>query len=52
MSEQSQPILDNRCETVKPGIPRSTTSSEIPRAPGPPVRTAVTTKSARTPDVM
>ena len=38
--------------TVKPGVPRSMTSSETPPWPSPPVRTAVVTKSARQPDVM
>ncbi len=38
--------------TVKPGAPLSTTSSEMPCQPGPPVRTAVVTKSARAPEVM
>ncbi len=52
MSEHSQPILSSLRETVNPGVPFSTTSSEIPCAPAPPVRTAVTTKSARTPEVM
>ena len=52
MSEHSQPILSSLRDTVKPGVPLSTTISEIPCAPASPVRTAVTTKSARTPDVM
>jgi hypothetical protein len=52
VSEQRQPILSSRLETVKPGVPRSTTSSETPPYPSSPVRTAVVTKSARTPDVM
>ena len=39
-------------DTVKPGVPRSITSSEMPPWPSPPVRTAVVTKSARTPLVM
>jgi hypothetical protein len=38
--------------TVKPGVPRSMTRSETPPWPGPPVRTAVVTKSARQPEVM
>ena len=38
--------------TVKPGVPRSITSSEMPPWPAPPVRTAVVTKSARQPEVM
>ena len=52
MSEQCQPILRSARSTVKPGVPFSTTSSEIPPWPGPPVRTATVTKSARTPEVM
>ncbi len=52
MSEQCQPIFASDRSTVKPGVPRSTTSSERPAWPGPPVRTAVVTKSARTPEVM
>ncbi len=53
MSEHSQPIFFSVRETAKPAAPRSTTSSEIPPdGPGPPVRTAVVTKSARTPEVM
>ena len=52
MSEQSQPILSSLRDTVKPGVPLSTTSSDTPPWPGPPVRTAVVTKSARTPEVM
>ena len=52
MSEERQPILSSLRLTSKPGVPFSTTSSETPAAPGPPVRTAVTTKSARTPEVM
>ena len=52
MSEQSQPILASLRLTVNPGVPRSTTSRLTPRAPGPPVRTAVVTKSARVPLVM
>jgi hypothetical protein len=48
--------LGERRSTVKPGVPFSTTSREIPgvtrhRVAGP-VRTAVVTKSARTPLVM
>ena len=52
MSEQCQPILASDRSTVKPGVPFSTTSRLMPRWPGPPVRTAVVTKSARTPEVM
>ena len=52
MSEQCQPIFRSDRSTVKPGVPFSTTSSEMPACPGPPVRTAVVTKSARTPEVM
>lgn len=52
MSEQSQPIFSSLRETVKPGVPRSTTMSEIPWAPASPVRTTVVTKSARQPEVM
>ena len=52
MSEQCHPILRSDRDTVKPGVPFSTTSSEMPPGPGPPVRTAVVTKSARTPEVM
>ena len=52
MSEHSQPIFSRARSTPKPGVPFSTTSSEIPPCPGPPVRTAVVTKSARTPEVM
>ena len=48
VSEQRQPIFSSLRVTVNPGVPFSTTSSETPAAPGPPVRTAVTTKSART----
>ena len=47
-----QPVFLSFLATVKPGVPRSITSSEIPPWPGPPVRTAVVTKSARVPDVM
>ncbi|CNO37645.1 Uncharacterised protein [Mycobacterium tuberculosis] len=43
MSEDRQPILSSLRLTSKPGVPFSTTSSETPAAPGPPVRTAVTT---------
>ena len=50
--EASQPILSSLRVTVNPGVPFSTTSSETPPAPAPPVRTAVTTKSARTRKVM
>ena len=39
-------------DVVNPGVPFSTTSNEMPCAPASPVRTAVTTKSARTPEVM
>ena len=35
-----------------PGRSVSITSSETPRCPSPPVRTAVVTKSARVPEVM
>ena len=52
MSELSQPILASLRETVNPGVPFSTTISDSPCAPASPVRTAVTTKSARTPEVM
>ena len=52
MSEQCQPILRNARVTVKPGVSVSTTRIEMPPWPGPPVRTAVVTKSARTPEVM
>ncbi len=52
MSDDSQPIFDSARDTVKPGVPFSTTSNEMPCAPASPVRTAVTTKSARTPEVM
>ena len=52
VSEQCQPILRSDRSTVNPGVPASTTSSETPAWPGPPVRTAVVTKSARTPLVM
>ena len=52
VSEHSQPIFSREREAVKPGVPFSITSSEMPEAPAPPVRTAVVTKSARTPDVM
>ncbi len=52
VSEAHQPILSSFLLTVKPGVPRSITSSEMPPWPGPPVRTAVTTKSARQPEVM
>ena len=52
VSLQRQPILSSRRLTVNPGVPRSTTSSEMPCQPGSPVRTAVVTKSARTPLVM
>jgi hypothetical protein len=46
------PVLFSFLDTVKPGVPRSITSSETPPWPAPPVRTAVVTKSARVPDVM
>ena len=52
VSEQCQPIFSSRRTTVKPGVPRSITSSETPSYPGPPVRTAAVTKSARAPEVM
>ena len=52
VSEQCQPIFGSARSTVNPGVPFSTTSSEMPPAPGPPVRTATVTKSARTPLVM
>ena len=52
MSEQCQPSFSSRRPTVKPGVSLSITSSEMPVVPGPPVRTAVVTKSARTPLVM
>jgi hypothetical protein len=52
VSEQRQPILSSFADTPNPGEPFSTTSSETPACPGPPVRTAVVTKSARTPEVM
>ena len=57
VSEQCHPILRSDRSTVKPGVPFSTTSSEMPPWPAPsygtgPVRTAVVTKSARTPEVM
>ena len=52
VSEQRQPILSSRRLTVNPGVPLSITSSEMPAWPGPPVRTAVVTKSARTPEEM
>ena len=41
-----QPILSSLRVTLNPGVSVSTTSSDTPAAPGPPVRTAVTTKSA------
>ena len=52
VSEHHHPIFFRRDDTVKPGRSVSTTSKEIPACPGPPVRTAVVTKSARTPEVM
>ncbi|SKY55951.1 Uncharacterised protein [Mycobacteroides abscessus subsp. abscessus] len=52
VSELRQPILSSLRVTVKPGVSFSITRSETPEAPGPPVRTAVTTKSARTAEVM
>ena len=52
VSEQCQPVLPSTRSTVSPGVPFSTTSRLMPAAPGPPVRTAVVTKSARTPLVM
>ncbi len=52
MSEQCQPIFFSARSTVKPAIPFSITSKLTPACPGPPVRTAVVTKSARTPLVM
>jgi hypothetical protein len=52
VSEQSQPILSSLRDTVKPGVSLSMTSRLMPDAPGPPVRTAVVTKSARVPEVM
>jgi hypothetical protein len=52
VSLQRQPILSSARDTAKPGVPRSTTSSDTPPCPAPPVRTAVVTKSARTPEVM
>ena len=52
VSEQCQPIFSSVRTTVKPGVSRSITSSEMPSCPGPPVRTAVVTKSARFPEVM
>ena len=52
VSEQCQPIFGRARSTVNPAVPFSTTSSEMPAAPGPPVRTATVTKSARSPLVM
>ena len=55
VSEQRHPIFSRRRLTANPGVSVSITSSEMPRAPRrslPPVRTAVVTKSARTPEVM
>ena len=52
MSLAHQPVFWSFLLTVKPGVPRSMTSSEMPPWPSPPVRTAVVTKSARQPDVM
>ena len=55
VSDERQPILSSLRDTSKPGMPRSITMREIPLAPrssGPPVRTAVVTKSARHPEVM
>jgi shikimate 5-dehydrogenase len=52
VSEQSQPIFRSGDETRTPGRSVSTTSSEMPAAPSPPVRTAVVTKSALAADVM
>ncbi len=37
---------------LNPAVALSTISREMPRCPGPPVRTAVVTKSARVPEVM
>ena len=52
VSEHSQPIFRSGADTDTPGASRSITSSEMPPAPGPPVRTAVVMKSARVPEVM
>jgi hypothetical protein len=52
VSEAHQPIFDSRLLTEKPGVPRSITSSDRPPWPGPPVRTAASTQSARVPEVM
>ena len=43
VSDDRQPILSSLRVTSKPGVPLSTTISETPAAPGPPVRAAVTT---------
>ena len=47
-----QPVFLSFLLASKPGVPFSMTSSEMPPWPGPPVRTAVVTKSARVPLVM
>ena len=52
VSEHSQPIFFSGGATVKPGVSLSMTIRLMPAYPSPPVRTAVVTKSARTPDVM
>ncbi|SKU26261.1 Uncharacterised protein [Mycobacteroides abscessus subsp. abscessus] len=43
VSEERQPILSSLRATSNPGVSLSIRSSETPAAPGPPVRTAVTT---------
>ena len=44
VSSAHQPVFSSFLLTVKPGVPRSMTSSEMPPWPGPPVRTAVVTR--------
>ena len=52
VSEAHQPVLCSFLLTLKPGVPRSMTMSEMPPWPSPPVRTAVVTMSARQPELM
>jgi hypothetical protein len=52
VSDAHQPVFLSFFETVNPGVPFSITTIDTPPWPGPPVRTAVVTRSARTPEVM
>ena len=52
VSLQRQPILSSLRVTANPGVSVGTAISDTPAAPGPPVRAATTTWSARVADVM